>query len=202
MYGAVSKEGIKADLEAMKNVGLGGCYLMPIRGVEDKPEYGGTAQQLTPPFWEMVDYAFGIADQLELEMGIHVSDGFALAGGPWFSPEESMQKIVFCDTIVDGGQTGFLLPRPRTATDYYEDIACFALPVSGTTSVWYDEPAVSLPPTMQRDEKGVFRCNDKSSYIDYDFGTPSMVRTIEVSPGGNNIQSQRLKVLASDDGQN
>ena len=202
MYGAVSKEGIKADLEAMKNVGLGGCYLMPIRGVEDKPEYGGTAQQLTPPFWEMVDYAFGIADQLELEMGIHVSDGFALAGGPWFSPEESMQKIVFCDTIVDGGQTGFLLPRPRTATDYYEDIACFALPVSGTTSVWYDEPAVSLPSTMQRDEKGVFRCNDKSSYIDYDFGTPSMVRTIEVSPGGNNIQSQRLKVLASDDGQN
>ena len=125
MYGAVSKEGIKADLEAMKNVGLGGCYLMPIRGVEDKPEYGGTAQQLTPPFWEMVDYAFGIADQLELEMGIHVSDGFALAGGPWFSPEESMQKIVFCDTIVDGGQTGFLLPRPRTATDYYEDIDMF-----------------------------------------------------------------------------
>ena len=35
MYGAVSKEGIKADLEAMKNVGLGGCYLMPIRGAEE-----------------------------------------------------------------------------------------------------------------------------------------------------------------------
>ena len=89
MYGAVSKEGIKADLEAMKSVGLGGCYLMPIRGVGEKPEYGGTAQQLTPPFWEMVDYAFGVADQFELEMGIHISDGFALAGGPWFSPEES-----------------------------------------------------------------------------------------------------------------
>ena len=32
MYGAVSKEGITADLEAMKRAGLGGTYLMPIQG--------------------------------------------------------------------------------------------------------------------------------------------------------------------------
>ncbi len=31
MYGAVSKEGITADLEAMHDIGLGGAYLMPIR---------------------------------------------------------------------------------------------------------------------------------------------------------------------------
>ena len=30
MYGAVSREGITADLEAMKQVGLGGAYRMPI----------------------------------------------------------------------------------------------------------------------------------------------------------------------------
>ena len=54
MYGAVSEQGIKADLQAMKDVGLGGCYLMPIRGVDEKPEYEGCAQQLTPRFWEMV----------------------------------------------------------------------------------------------------------------------------------------------------
>ena len=34
MHGAVSKEGIKADLEAMHEIGLGGAYLMTIRGVE------------------------------------------------------------------------------------------------------------------------------------------------------------------------
>ena len=32
MHGAVSKEGITADLEAMKEVGIGGAYLMPIKG--------------------------------------------------------------------------------------------------------------------------------------------------------------------------
>ena len=36
MYGAVSKDGIKADLKCMKDIGLGGCYLMPIRGTNDK----------------------------------------------------------------------------------------------------------------------------------------------------------------------
>ena len=34
MYGAVSREGITADLEAMKQVGLGGAYLMPIKDTE------------------------------------------------------------------------------------------------------------------------------------------------------------------------
>ena len=94
MYGAVSKDGIKADLKCMKDVGLGGCYLMPIRGADERPEYKGEANQLTPKFWEMVDYAFQQADSLGLQMGIHICDGFALAGGPWISPEESMQKVV------------------------------------------------------------------------------------------------------------
>ena len=43
MYGAVSKEGIKADLEGMSRIGLGGCYLMPIYGPDKKPEYEGNA---------------------------------------------------------------------------------------------------------------------------------------------------------------
>ena len=48
MFGAASAEGITADLEAMKEVGLGGAYLMPIKGVHEGPQYNGTAQQLSP----------------------------------------------------------------------------------------------------------------------------------------------------------
>lgn len=50
MYGAVSKPGIHADLVGMKQIGLGGCYLMPIRDSKVRPEYGGQADQLTPTF--------------------------------------------------------------------------------------------------------------------------------------------------------
>ena len=45
MYGAVSKEGITADLEAMKHAGLGGTYLMPIKGIHEGTQYDGKAQQ-------------------------------------------------------------------------------------------------------------------------------------------------------------
>ena len=78
MYGAVSKAGIHADLVGMKNVGLGGTYLMPIRGVSERPEYQGEAAQLSPKFWEMVDYSFQQADSLGLDMGIHHIDALSL----------------------------------------------------------------------------------------------------------------------------
>ena len=41
MYGTASEAGITADLEAMKEVGLGGAYLMPIKGTAEGPQYGG-----------------------------------------------------------------------------------------------------------------------------------------------------------------
>ena len=60
---------------------------MPIRGVTEKPIYQGDVQQLTPKFWEMVDYAMQQSDSLGLEMGIHICDGFAfLACGLLLDP--------------------------------------------------------------------------------------------------------------------
>lgn len=140
MYGAVSKAGIHADLVGMKNVGLGGTYLMPIRGVSERPEYQGEAAQLSPKFWEMVDYSFQQADSLGLDMGIHICDGFALAGNPSILPAESMQKVVWTDTIVGGGKKieGMQMWQPESYKDgklqpagseggYYQDIAAFAI---------------------------------------------------------------------------
>ncbi len=130
MYGAVSKEGIKADLEAMKEVGLGGAYLMPIRQPSRWPNYKNAVEQLTPQWWEMVRYSMKEADRLGLKLGMHICDGFALAGGPWITSKESMQKVVYCDTIVSGGKiNNLLLKCPESYNDYYEDIALLALPV-------------------------------------------------------------------------
>ena len=130
MYGAVSKEGITADLEAMKHAGLGGTYLMPIKGINEGSQYNGKAQQLTPEWWEMVRFSMEEADRLGLKLGMHICDGFALAGGPWITPKESMQKVVWSDTIVNGGKLDALrLPQPEAYENYYEDIALFALPV-------------------------------------------------------------------------
>ena len=197
MYGAVSEAGIKADLQAMKDVGLGGCYLMPIRGSQERPEYQGTADALSDNFWRMVDCALEQADSLGLEMGIHVCDGFALAGGPWITPEESMQKIVFCDTVVTGGKHHSLMQKPLHYEHYYEDIAAYAIPV--TVPLGKPKGIVTYSPEVTINAKGVL-CADEPCWIQYEFDKPTLVRNVEIEPSGTNIQCQRLTVKVSHDG--
>ena len=216
MYGAVSEAGIKADLQAMKDVGLGGCYLMPIRGAQERPEYQGTADALSENFWRMVDCALEQADSLGLEMGIHVCDGFALAGGPWITPEESMQKIVFAEDLFVGSvqemvhrNGGLVLPRPEGVDGYYEDIATFAIPL--TRRYFHPFPynfnlqrdlekvPVMMSSTMTRNAKGIFTASE-STWIAFDMGGEREYTNIEIAANGTNMQAQRMVVEVSDDG--
>ena len=211
MYGAVSKEGITADLEAMKRAGLGGTYLMPIKGIHEGAQYDGKAQQLTPEWWEMVRFSMEEADRLGLKLGMHICDGFALAGGPWITPKESMQKVVWSDTIVDGGKLNALrLPQPEAYENYYEDIALFALPVEDAAD---EMPAkitcvnlatannVKSAQTVNMDAAGIIR-SSYPCYIQYEYKQAFTCRNIEIVLNGNNYQAHRLKVMASDDGVN
>ena len=211
MYGAVSKEGITADLEAMKHAGLGGTYLMPIKGIHEGAQYDGKAQQLTPEWWEMVRFSMEEADRLGLKLGMHICDGFALAGGPWITPKESMQKVVWSDTIVDGGKLNALrLPQPEAYENYYEDIALFALPVEDAAD---EMPAkitcvnlatannVKSAQTVNMDAAGIIR-SSYPCYIQYEYKQAFTCRNIEIVLNGNNYQAHRLKVMASNDGVN
>ena len=213
MYGAVTPEGITADLEAMKQVGLGGAYLMPIKGVDQGPEYEGQAQQLTPEFWEMVDHSMKEAKRLGLRLGMHICDGFALAGGPWIAPQESMQKIVWSDTIIRGGNIERLpLPQLEGYEGYSEDIATYAIPLGKQPADVVMRPVISLatlPGTEVKDKKKAVNMDEKgvirSSYpcrIDYTYEQPVTVSNVEIVLSGNNYQAHRLKVLVSDDGRN
>ncbi len=212
MYGAVSKPGIHADMVGMKNVGLGGCYLMPIRGAAERPQYRGDAIQLSPKFWEMVDYSFQQADSLGLDMGIHICDGFALAGSPAILPEESMQKVVWTDSIVMGGKSiqGVALLRPESYKDgkqqpagseggYYEDIAAFAIRCKEMPQ--HFKPSRTDYTDAVSTSKGYYLATKPAS-ITYTFDSPVTVRSMRVVPKGNNVQAQRLLVQVSDDGVN
>lgn len=144
-YGSVSRPGIHADLTGMKNVGMGGIWLMPEREPCERLEFQDGVAQLSPEFWKMLDYSFQLADSLDFDMGIHV-----LPGNPLVLPAESMQKVVWTDTIVKGGKKieGLQMWQPESYKDgqmqsagseggYYQDIAAFAIRFKGKTGpVW------------------------------------------------------------------
>lgn len=140
-YGSVSRPGIHADLTGMKNVGMGGIWLMPVREAGECLEFQDGVAQLSPEFWKMMDYSFQLADSLDFDMGIHV-----LPGNPFVLPAESMQKVVWTDTIMKGGKKieGLQMWQPESYKDgkmqsagneggYYQDIAAFAIRFKGKT---------------------------------------------------------------------
>jgi len=209
MYGAVSKEGITADLEAMRGIGLGGAYLMPIRSPSDNTSfvYSPAYEQLTPEWWNLVRFSMEEADRLNLKLGMHICDGFALAWGPWITPEKSMQKVVWSDTIISGGEIKNLrLPHPKTFEDFYKEIALYAIPVNDffttdrhiprvTSSIGDQSLSFLVDKFVSRTFKSSTPC-----WIQYTFEEPFTCRSIQIVPDGNNYQAQRLAVYASDDG--
>jgi hypothetical protein len=211
MEAAVSQEGITADLTAMKEAGIGGAYLMSIKGPSNPPLLDPPIKQLTPEWWRMVKHAMQEADRFGLKLGFHASDGFALAGGPWITPELSMQKVVWTETIIEGGKLfRDTLRQPEVKEDYYKDIAVLAFPVSpdgpSSTKTIIPKVTTSLPDRdasflVKKNNKETFR-SDEPCWITYAFDNPFTCRSIIIRTGGNSYQAHRLIVKTSDDGKN
>ncbi len=209
MNAAVSREGITADLEAMKEAGIAGAYIFTIKGVTDPPLFEPPAEQLTTEWWDMLSFAFNEANRLGLKLGFHFCDGFTTGGGPWITPEMSMKKVVWSDTIIQGSQLfDDMLSQPPKLYDYYSEIAVFALPIQSdylftttniqpkiTTSI----PGIEAQFLAQPTSNEVFR-SENPCWIQYAFEKPFTCRSIKIKAHGNNLQSLRLKMETSDDG--
>ncbi|MDO7851633.1 glycosyl hydrolase [Hymenobacter convexus] len=209
MNGAVTPAGITADLEAMKEAGIGGAYLMPIKDVENPPAISPPARQLSPQWWAMVKHSMQEADRLGLKLAMHVSDGFALAGGPWVTPELSMQHVVSAQTQVTGGKKlSLALPQPPRVQGYYRDIAVYAYPTptGSTVSTVTQKPHITSSLSGENLELLATPGNKKGfktsepGWIQYAFDQPFTCRSIRIRSNGYNYQANRLLVSVSDDG--
>jgi hypothetical protein len=211
MNAAVSRAGITADLEAMKQAGLGGGDLMPIRGAATPPLMEPAVEQLSTEWWDMVRHAVNEADRLGLELALHACDGFATAGGPWITPELSMQKVVFTETHVLGGRRfDGVLPQPRTNEGYYRNIAVLAFPAlegaglstrTAVPKVTTSTAGVDARFLTAEGNAEAFRC-DRPCWIQYAFDQPFTCRSITIrADGKDTYQANRLLLAVSDDGE-
>ncbi|NCI48194.1 glycosyl hydrolase [Sediminibacterium soli] len=208
MYGAVSQAGISADLEAMKQAGIGGAYLMPIKDTSSAIPFQPAVRQLTPEWWAMVRYAMQEAKRLNLRLAMHFSDGFALAGGPWITPELSMQKLVWTKQVVTGDRSlPLALQQPETNEGYYRDVAVFAYPATPEQATPIPTPLVTTGNGVNAEflatpdpvGKKSFK-TDSTCWIRYAYPQPVSIRSLRIHTGANGYQAQRLIVQASDDG--
>ena len=173
MDGNVTREGIHADLEAMKKAGIGGAIYLEVNvGVPR-----GSVAFMSEPWQELFAYAVSEAKRLGLELALGTGPGWAGSGGPWVKPELSMQHLVSSETSV-AGPTRFdaVLPRPQPRTPtfgeknqtpelreqwlgFYRDETVLAFPtpegkarLAGTDqkALYYRAPYSSSPSTPPR----------------------------------------------------
>jgi hypothetical protein len=126
LNGSITKEGITADLEAMKRAGLGGCYLFNCGG--QYPE--GDVRFMQPKWLAMMDHTVREAERLGLKFGVHNCDGFSQSGGPWITPETSMKELTWSTADAEGGKPfAVRLAQPESKEGFYRDIAVVAFPL-------------------------------------------------------------------------
>ena len=209
MNGNVTKEGITADLEAMKRVGIGGAEIF--NASEGIPP--GPAKFLSPQWRDLMKFAASEADRLGLELCIHNCAGWSSSGGPWNTPENSMKHVVTSEIQVKGAaHFSGVVPQPRTALDFYRDIATFAFRTPDGEGVDFKSlaPRITSSAGEVDGEKlldgraGTFVTlpapgTNKPQFIQLEFSKPLASRTIVLTPG-TNMGYVRGTIQISDDG--
>ncbi len=124
----ITREGITADLEAMQRVGIGGVLIMEV----DQGAPRGPVAFMSPEWRALFKHVVAEAQRLGLEVNMNNDAGWNGSGGPWIKPEQSMQKVVFSETDVEGPKHfDGVLPQPQAIAGYYRDIAVQAFPAPG-----------------------------------------------------------------------
>jgi hypothetical protein len=131
MNGNVTKEGIRADLEWMNRVGIGGFQNFDA-GLNSPQVVENRLVYMTPDWKDHFLFTTKLADSLGLEMAIAGSPGWSESGGPWVKPEEAMKKYVWSEIRVEGGKA-FIgkLPQPPGVSGPFQNIGLASNPMSG-----------------------------------------------------------------------
>ena len=158
MDGNLTREGMEADLAAMKRAGIGGAIYLEVGiGIPQGP-----IEFMSEPWQQLLGHAFSEADRLGLQIALAAGPGWCGAGGPWVKPDQSMQHLVFSKTQVQGPaafRARLPQPPPRTPffgedtlspellkifKEFYRDefVLAFPTPVAGTSIRDIDEKAL------------------------------------------------------------
>ncbi len=123
MNGNITKEGITADLEAMKQIGLGGATIVNV----DCDIPPGDTPFMSAKWREDFKFAVTEANRLGIELCVENCAGWSSSGGPWNTPENAMQRLTSSETNVEGPKDyDATVAKPPSKLGFYRDIAVLA----------------------------------------------------------------------------
>ncbi|VXC33091.1 Alpha-L-rhamnosidase [Arthrobacter sp. 9V] len=160
MDGNVDLDGVRADLRWLHSVGVRGVQSFdgalgnPL--VVEKAVIPGSEQ------WrEAVGVAVATAHDLGLDFTVATSAGWSASGAPWVDKADAMRKLVWSQTVVQGGELTQLNKLPDVAGPYQDIPRWGAAPQEGSGDA-KDLFALAIPFHSSHDalEPGFVRTSD------------------------------------------
>jgi len=178
----VSKEGITKDLEALNKAGYNRTTMFSLADIttpwacEIKNSPSPEIISWTEPWWKLVRHAAEESKRLGMDFGMFNGSGYEASGGPWITPELSMQEIIYSQTSIKGnakilqtlskpqvdarghtpfpilnGENGLVeIPEVKARKTFYKDICVLALPATGIVA---KDAVIDITRFMQADGK-------------------------------------------------
>ncbi|MDR3715515.1 MAG: glycosyl hydrolase [Puia sp.] len=203
----LSKQGITKDLEALKQEGFSSATMLSLADITT-PWACNIDKSPTPdiiawtePWWKLVRHAAEESRRLGMSFGMFNGPAYETSGGPWVTPELSMQEVCWSQQAVQGNTrvsvklarpqvdpranmpfpvynpaTG-LVERPEIAArkTWYKDIAVLAVPARGVIPV---DSIFDLTARMQPDGSLDWDA-PKGEWLLYRFGHTTMGAIIQ-----------------------
>lgn len=207
--GNISKEGIRADLEDMKRVGLGGVQIFDVN-----PQVpAGPVRYGTEAWFDHMNYAIKTAAELGLDVTLQNCPGWATSGGPWVPVEDSMKRLVWSETALRGGKmVKVKLAEPTAELNFYRDVFVLAVPADSTVdgvkakvTASFEAAELGLLSDGRKGEASVVEIKDvtKPPVLNFEYPEGVLRRLLTVSfPAVRKGGSVRFAgtLAASDDG--
>ena len=210
MSGNMSKPGLTKDLEAIKEVGIGGVLLFNVSHTIPQ----GDVIFNSDNHQDMITHAAKECERLGLSFGVHNCDGWTSSGGPWNTPENSMKQVVWSEKIIEGGKkNNITLEKPTAREGFYKDVAVVAYPslpaeieddaVQPIITSSDDTFNTALVSDGKWDETSVLHASEKDkNWIQFDFGKPFGIKSAYMALTKTINGSRKSTLSTSNDGVN
>lgn len=211
MNGNVTKDGINKDLHWMKRVGIGGVHIFDAK-LSTPVIVKKRVTFMSDDWKDCYRFAVDKIDSLGMDAVMTTAPGWSNTGGPWVEPSDAMKKLVWRDTLVEGGRTiKLVLPKPYKVNgnfqnipgkgtvirnkQYYGDIAVMAVRQSDADlrlrkmllGVKSSSGNLTLKQLTDGDlvRTDSLRPGGKDStlWVEYDFSRPVSIRSLSIADG-------------------
>src|SRR5690606_1049523 len=197
----LSKEGVVADLKAMKEVGINRAFIGNI-SIKGMPR--GKVRLFSDEWWEILHTALKTATELDIEIGIFNSPGWSQSGGPWVKPDQAMRYLAAIDTVVTGPMETTI--QFAESKDDFEDVkvVAFKLPENAdqtladfSPSVTTASPLSDLSYMMDGDvNTAVTIPAGQTTSVSFNVSAPFIARSVAIYPGRNRSSKMSIALEA------